>query len=156
MSWNSPAAPLQGGPVYANALPPEALTGVRTRRIIAICFDAIFIGILAVAAWTVLGFATLGVAWFFLPPLLPIIAFFYNGMTIGGRGMGTWGMRMMDLEVRTMDGYRATFLLAALQAVLYWLTLYIFAPLLLWSLVAEDKRCLHDIFSGLVVVRRQP
>ena len=155
MSWNSPAAPLQGS-LYAPALPPEALSGVRTRRITAVCFDAIFIGILAAVVWTVLGFATLGVAWFLLPPLLPIIAFFYNGMTIGGRGMGTWGMRMMDLEVRTVDGYRPSFLLAALQAVLYWLTLYIFAPLLLWSLVAEDKRCLHDIFSGLVVVRRQP
>ena len=154
MSWNSPAAPMQGGSIYA-ALPPEALAGVRTRRILAICFDAIFIGILATVVWTVLGFVTLGVAWFLLPPLLPVIAFFYNGATIGGRGMGTWGMRMMDLEVRTTAGYRPTFLLAALQAILYWLTLYIFAPLLLWSLIAEDKRCLHDIFSGLVVVRRQ-
>ena len=39
----------------------------------------------------------------------------------------------MDLEVRTMDGYRPSFILAALQAVGYWLTLYVFAPLLLWS-----------------------
>ena len=69
--------------------------------------------------------------------------------------MGTWGMRMMDLEVRTTDGYRPPSCSRRCRRSVYWLTLYMFAPLLLWSLVAEDKRCLHDIFSGLVVVRRQ-
>lgn len=140
---------------YYPALPPQALSGVRTRRIIAICFDAIFIGIIATIIFAVLGLATFGVAWLILPPILPFVAFFYNGLTIAGSGMGTWGMRLMGLEVRTTWGDRPSFILAALHAVGYWLTLYIFAPLLLWSLVANDKRCLHDIAAGLVVVRRQ-
>lgn len=155
MSWtqNYSPAPVSGG--YYPALPPEALAGVRTRRILAVCFDAIFIGLLAAVIFTVLGVATLGAAWLFLPPILPFVAFFYNGFTISGAGMGTWGMRMMGLEVRTVDGYRPSFLLAALHAVGYWLTLYIFAPLLLWSLFSGDKRCLHDIAAGLILVRRQ-
>ena len=155
MSWNAPYPAAPAGH-FAPTLPPQALAGVRTRRIIAVIFDALFIGAIALGLYTVLGFATFGVAWLFLPPLLPLVAFFYNGFTIGGRGLGTWGMRLMDLEVRTTDGYQPTFLQAALQAVLYWLMFYFSAGfLLLWSLIAPDKRCLHDIFSGLIVVRRQ-
>lgn len=153
MSGFGNTPPAYAGSTYP-ALPLQALAGVRTRRVIAVLLDSLFIGVMALVAYLVLGFATLGAAWFFLPPLLPIIAFVYNGLTVSGAGMGTWGMRLMGLEVRTIEGYRPTFLLAAAQAVLYWLTLYIFAPLLLVSLVTGDKRCLHDIFSGLIVVRR--
>ena len=154
MTWNAPFSP-SAARAFTPALPPQALSGVRTRRMLAVIFDALFIGVISLLVWTIVGFVTFGVAWFFLPPLLPAIAFFYNGLTISGTGMATWGMRLMDLEVRTKDGFRPSFLLAALQAVLYWLTLYIFAPLLLWSLISPDKRCLHDIFSDLIVVRRQ-
>ncbi len=150
-----PNSTAPAGALYYPALPPRALASVRTRRVVAVLLDSIFIGLLAGLFFLLLGFLTLGVAWFFLPPLLPIVAFVYNGVTISGSHMGTWGMRMMDLEVRTTDGHRPPFLNAAMQAVLYWLTLYIFAPLLLVSLVATDKRCLHDMASGLVVVRRQ-
>ena len=128
---------------------------MRTRRVIAVLFDALFIGVISAAIFLLLGVATFGAAWFFLPPLLPFVAFFYNGMTVSGSGMGTWGMRLADLEVRTTDGYRPTFMLAALHAIGYWLTLYVFAPLLLWSLFSSDKRCLHDIAANLIVVRRQ-
>ena len=154
MSWTQNYTPAPATTGFTPALPPEALAGVRTRRVIALCFDAIFIGVLSVLIFLLLGLATFGFAWFILPPILPIVAFFYNGFTISSSAMGTWGMRMMDLEVRTVEGYRPSFLLAALQAIGYWLTLYVFAPLLLWSLFSTDKRCLHDIFSGLVVVRR--
>ena len=154
MSWTQNYTPASLGTGYHPALPPEALSGVRTRRILALCFDAIFIGILSVLIFFVLGLATFGFAWFILPPILPIVAFFYNGFTISGAGMGTWGMRLTDLEVRTTAGYRPPFMLAALQAIGYWATLYVFAPLLLWSFFSSDKRCLHDIASGLIVVRR--
>ena len=49
MSWTQNTSPHRCRGPYYPALPPEALAGVRTRRVIALCFDAIFIGILAVA-----------------------------------------------------------------------------------------------------------
>ncbi|MDE2579859.1 MAG: RDD family protein [Hyphomicrobiales bacterium] len=136
------------------ALPPQALAGVRTRRVFAIMLDLVFVGALSFFIWSFLMVGTLGLAWFFLPPLFPIIAFFYNGMTISGPGRGTWGMRALDLQMTTVTGERAPFLNAAAHAVLYYLTITIFAPALLFSLLASDKRCIHDMLAGVIVTRR--
>ncbi len=140
---------------YAPALPHEALAGVRTRRILAVLFDLVFVYGLTLVIFLVLGVATLGLAWLLLPPLLPIVAFLYNCMTVSGRKMGTWGMRMMDLEVRTTTGQPVPFINAAVHGVLFWVSWYVTGGLVfLTSLVTADKRCLHDILSGVVVVRR--
>jgi uncharacterized RDD family membrane protein YckC len=105
--------------------------------------------------FTLIGFVTLGLGWLILPPLFPIVAFFYNGLTVSGRNMATPGMKAMDLEVRQTNGQPAPFINAAIQGVLFWLSWYFSGGLvLLVSLVASDKRCLHDMLSGLIVVRR--
>lgn len=135
-------------------LAARRLDGVRTRRVIAIGLDLILTGFLATMIFLALGFVTLGVAWLFLPPLFPIVAFFYNGLTISGWRRATPGMRAMDLEMLMMDGAPVTFLVAAVHAVLYYVTITIFAPALLISLVSSDKRCLHDMLTGVIVVRR--
>ena len=154
MSDTSNFPPAQSYSTAAPTLPSQALEGVRWRRIMAVIIDVVLISLLTMLIWFALGAITLGIAWFFVPPLLPIIAFFYNGLTVSGSKRGTPGMRMMDLEVRTIDGGQVHFLNAAVHAVLYWLTITIFAPLLLWSLIAGDKRCLHDLLAGVIVVRR--
>ncbi|MDE2363889.1 MAG: RDD family protein [Hyphomicrobiales bacterium] len=140
---------------YYPILPREALAGVRTRRILALVFDLCFVYSLSFLLFLMLGVATFGLAWLFLPPLLPIVAFLYNGMTVSGRSMGTWGMRIMGLEARTTTGQPVPFLNAALHGVLFWLSWYFTGGLvLLTSLVTADKRCLHDILAGMVIVRR--
>ena len=140
---------------YAPALPREALASVRTRRIFAFLFDLVFVYGLTLVIFLLLGIATLGLAWLLLPPLLPIVAFFYNGMTVSGRKMGTWGMRIMDLEARTPSGQPVPFINAAVHGVLFWLSWYVTGGLvLLTSLITQDKRCLHDILAGIVIVRR--
>jgi uncharacterized RDD family membrane protein YckC len=95
----------------------------------------------------------LGLFWLFLPPLFPIVAFFYNGLTISGRGRGTPGMRAMDLEVRMTSGAPVPFLNAAAHAVLFYIS-WMFPPILLISLFSPEKRCLHDMLAGLVITRR--
>jgi uncharacterized RDD family membrane protein YckC len=146
-----------GGLLPSVSLPPEALDGVRTRRMMAVCVDFILVGLIVAAIWTVATIFTLGFALVFLfalPPLFPAVAFFYNGVTSSGSGMGTPGMRMFDLAVRDpQTGGRVGFLNAALQGVLFYVS-WMFPPVLLYSLAAPDKRCLHDIFSGVVVTRR--
>ncbi len=138
---------------YAPRLPAAALAGVRTRRMAAIVLDLFIVGLLSLGIWLGLGFLSLGLLWFVLPPLFPIVAFFYNGLTISGRGRGTPGMRAMDLEVRMTSGAPVPFLNAAAHAVLFYVS-WMFPPILLISLFSPEKRCLHDMLAGLVVTRR--
>ena len=142
----------------ATRLPPRALEGVRTRRIFAIAFDLIFITILVAIAFvflSLLGLLTFGLAWLLIPFLFPVVALFYNGFTISGWRRATPGMRLMDLEMRMTDGSSVSFVYAAVHAVLFYLSWTILTPLvLLVSLFARDKRCLHDMVSDVVVTRR--
>ncbi len=132
----------------------DALAGVRTRRIIAVCFDFVIVSLVVAALWIVSMVLTLGLAIFFLPPLFPFVAFFYNGLTVSGPNMATPGMRALDLEMRMHDtGARAPFVNAAVQAVLFYVS-WCFPPIFLVSLVDWEKRCLHDIIAGVVIVRR--
>ena len=104
--------------------------------------------------WIISIVLTFGLALFFLPPLYPFVAFFYNGLTVSGRRMATPGMRAMDLEMRMQDtGARVPFINAAVQAVLFYVS-WFFPPIFLVSLVDAEKRCLHDIIAGVVIVRR--
>ena len=140
--------------VAAAPLRADAYVGVRTRRILAVCLDLVLVSVLVALFWTASIVLTLGLALFFLPPLWPIVAFFYNGLTVSGAGMATPGMRMMDLEMRMHDtGARAPFVNAAIQGVLFYVS-WFFPPVFLVSLVDSEKRCLHDILSGVVIVRR--
>ena len=138
----------------SGALRRDALAGVRTRRIMALVVDFILVGILAAALWTALLILTLGLSFFFLPPLFPLVAFFYNGLSVSSAKMGTLGMRAMDLEMRLDEsGARVPFINAAAHAVLFYLS-WFFPLIFLVSLVDGEKRCLHDMLVGVVVVRR--
>ncbi len=121
---------------------------------VAVCLDLAIVSVLVAVLWIVSIVLTFGLALFFLPPLYPIVAFFYNGLTVSGRRMATPGMRAMDLEMRMHDtGARVPFVNAAVHAVLFYLS-WFFPPIFLVSLVNSEKRCLHDIIAGVVMVRR--
>jgi uncharacterized RDD family membrane protein YckC len=137
-----------------NVMRADALAGVRTRRILAVCIDLVLVSLLVAALWIISIVLTFGLALFFLPPLYPFVAFFYNGLTVSGPRMATPGMRAMDLEMRMQDiGARVPFINAAVQAVLFYVS-WFFPPILAVSLVDGEKRCLHDIIAGVVIVRR--
>ena len=141
-------------PFFATSnLPAAAFHGVRSRRIMAFCLDFILVTILAAMLSVGLFFVTLGLSVFILPSLWPFVAFFYNGTTITGPRMATPGMRLLDLEMRTPDGAPVGFIAAGLHAVLLYAS-WLFPPVFLASLVTQDKRCLHDIVAGVLVVRR--
>jgi len=93
--------PALSAPMFVQAyLPAAALAGVRARRIVALVFDLVFVSVLAFALWLALAVLTFGFSLFILPPLFPIVAFFYNGLTVSGYRMATPGMRAMDLKMR--------------------------------------------------------
>jgi uncharacterized RDD family membrane protein YckC len=140
----------------ASAMPmrTDALAGVRTRRILAFCVDIVLVSILAVVIWTGLAVLTLGLSAFLLPPIYPLVAFFYNGLCVSGRRMATPGMRAMDVEMRMSEsGARVPFINAAAQALLFYVS-WMLPPVFLVSLIDGEKRFLHDMLAGVVVVRR--
>ena len=135
-------------------LPAAAFAGVRSRRMMAFAVDFVLVSIVAVVVGIGLFVATLGLSvFFFHVTLWPIVAFFYNGLTVSGRKMATPGMRLFDLQLRAVDGSRPSFVASGLHGVMLYFS-WLFPPVFLWSLVAPDKRCLHDIFAGLIAVRR--
>lgn len=142
---SAPAAP---------ALRADAFVGLRSRRLMALGFDFVMVSILASLLWVALMALTLGLAWFLLPPLWPLVAFFYNGMTVSGWRMATPGMRMMDLEMRMNDnGGRVPFINAAAHALLFYLS-WCLPVVFLVTFVDAQKRLLHDMLAGVLVVRR--
>jgi uncharacterized RDD family membrane protein YckC len=134
-------------------LPREAFEGVRTRRVLALCLDLVLVTAMSIGLWLALLVLTVGLSALILPPLFPFVAFFYNGLTVSGPRMATPGMAAMDLEMRLTDGTRVPFLNAAVHAVLFYVST-MFPPVFLVSLLSYDKRCLHDIFAGVIITRR--
>ena len=102
----------------------------------------------------VLGVLTLSLGWFLFPLVFPVVGLGYNAVTIGGPNSATIGQRLMGLEVRMWFGGKVTPIVAAFHALLFWLSLTIFFPILLWPLFDSRKRCLHDILAGVVVINR--
>jgi uncharacterized RDD family membrane protein YckC len=144
------ASPSVSEPLY---LPAQALTGVRRRRIFAVFIDFLLVSVLSSLIWLVLLVATLGWSLVLLPPLFPLVAFFYNGLSVSSEAMATPGMRAMDLEMRLTDATRVPFLNAAVHAVLFYVS-WMFPAVFLMSLLSANKRCLHDILAGVVMARR--
>jgi uncharacterized RDD family membrane protein YckC len=140
-------------------LEPELFRGVLTRRVFAFLIDLIVLSvpvILGYAFIAVFGLITLGLGWvlFWLAwPASVIWAIVYYGASLGGPHSATLGMRVMDLELRTFYGAPGYFVLGAMHAVLFWVSVSFLSPLvLLVGLFNGRRRLLHDIVLGTVVI----
>ncbi len=138
---------------------PERFEGVLPRRMMAFLVDVLVISvpvILLTIFIAVFGIVTLGLGWllfWLLSPISVIWAVAYYGMTLGGPHSATIGMRLMDIEMRTWYGDRGYFVLGAVHAILYWISVSFLTPLvLLVGLLNERRRLLHDFLLGTVVV----
>ena len=121
----------------------------------ALALDLVLVSILGGRIWLALLVLTLGLSLFLLPPLFPLVAFFYNGLTVSGAEHGDAG----DAGDRTWrcactrTARRVPFINAAAHALFFYLS-WFFPPIFLVSLVDVEKRCLHDMLAGVTVVRR--
>ena len=137
----------------------DALTeGVIARRIAAWFCDAVLIGLLLVVLWVLLmalGVATLGLA-FPMLGLLPLVPFFYNTLFPLSGLSATPGQCLFGLIVRrNVDFGRPLPVQAVGWTLLFYLTLATGVVWLAVALITVRRRTLHDLLSGLVVVRRQ-
>jgi uncharacterized RDD family membrane protein YckC len=136
---------------------PELFQRVIRKRFVAFIVDAIIILVLTGLAYVlvaVLGILTLGLAWLLFGLVFPLVALGYNAFTIGGSNSATVGQRMMGLTVPMWFGGKVSPLIAAFHALLFWLSLVIFFPILLWCFFDSRKRFLHDILAGIMVINR--
>lgn len=147
--------------VARDALADRALyDGVLWRRIGAYLIDACVIAIVNLALHILLlflGLLTFGLSWLLLGPITFLtVALAYDTLFIGGGEAATPGQRLFHLEVRGVDGERPDYWQAFLMTALFYATALVTSFLILAvALFADRKRTLHDILSGVTVVRRK-
>jgi uncharacterized RDD family membrane protein YckC len=157
--WSNDGGPDERPHIFDPYSEPELFRGVLTRRSIAFIIDLIVISVpvaLAILFIAIFGLVTLGLGWalfFLVSPLSIVWALFYYGYTLGGPHSATIGMRIMDLEVRTWYGAPCYFLLGAMHAVVFYISVSVLTPLvLLLGLFNSRRRLLHDFVLGTVVI----
>lgn len=133
------------------------LAGVRTRRIAAFCLDYVLILLLSVPFAVLVflfGIVTLGLGFALYGVLLPAVALLYVAFTLGGAAQATPGMRAMGIRAARDDGRPVDPLLAVVHTALFWAGNVLVTPLiLLASLFLERKRLVHDVLTGIVILR---
>jgi uncharacterized RDD family membrane protein YckC len=139
---------------------PEAYEGVLWRRTLAYFMDLCVIGVIAVFCWIIfavlwlLSFGLLGPILWFSFGLIPLA---YHTLLLSGPRSATVGMRLFDVELRSVTGERPGFLQALIQTGLFYITVGATCSLiLLVGLFNRHKRTLHDMLAGTVMVRRFP
>src|SRR6266699_3854608 len=157
--WRNDGGPNVPPHAFDPYLQPDLFRGLLTRRVIAFIIDLIVLSvpiILAVLFIAVFGVVTLGLGWalfFLVSPASVIWALVYYGATLGGPHSATIGMRVMDLELRIWYGAPGYFLLGAMHAVLFWISISVLSPfVLLIGLFNGRRRLLHDVVLGTVVI----
>jgi uncharacterized RDD family membrane protein YckC len=130
--------------------------GVMTRRISAWLLDVLLVGLVLVALCFVLllfGILTLGLG---MPLLgvLPFVPFCYHLFFVASTACATPGQQALGLAVRRNDDLGPpSFAQAFVYTLVFYLTLATTGLLLLIALFTIRHRTLHDLASGLVVVR---
>jgi uncharacterized RDD family membrane protein YckC len=130
--------------------------GVLSRRVLAWLIDVLVVGLILAALLVVLllfGLLTLGLG---LPLLgaIPFVPFCYHWFFVAGPHSATPGQQAVGLIVRRNDDLgRPPLLQALVFTVVFYVTLATSGLLLLVALFTQRKRTLHDLASGLVVVR---
>jgi uncharacterized RDD family membrane protein YckC len=144
---------------YDPAANPELFEGVLARRVLAFLIDFIILAVpvVFVAMFIfVVGILTLGLGFLFytlLGPAMVLWAVAYYGLTLGSPASATIGMRVMDIEMRTWYGSPAYFVLGAVHAIVFWITVSALTPfILLVCLFNQRRRCLHDMLVGTIVI----
>jgi uncharacterized RDD family membrane protein YckC len=144
---------------YDPAVSPELFEGVLARRVVAFIIDLVIIAVPLIAASLfifVFGLVTFGLGWalfWFLSPASVVWALAYYGLTLGSPASATMGMRAMEIEMRTWYGAPAYFVLGAVHAVVFWISVSVLTPfILLVGFFNPRRRLLHDMLVGAVLI----
>jgi len=145
-----------GGSIWVNE---AGLTeGVIGRRIVGWFVDVLVLAVVLLVLKILLflfGLLTLGLGWYLLGGLW-IIPAAYSFVFVASPQQATPGQVLAGLRVvRDEDLGRPSTAQALVYAAGFWLTMAAGVVWLLVALVTSRARCLHDIVSGLAVVRAE-
>lgn len=151
-SWQPPTGMLaEDGPSEDGLL-----RDVLGRRVLAFLADALLLTVICAVAWVLLlgfGLLTLGLG-FPLFALLPALPLLYNWLFLLTPAAATPGQMLLGLTVRRDDDLgRPSGLETLIWAVGFYVTVALGMIWLLAALFTARHRALHDMLSGLVVVR---
>src|ERR1044072_2769586 len=146
-------------PAYDPATQPELFEGVLARRVVAFLIDVVIISVplillaLFLAVFTVFTLGLGAFIFFLYGPIATIWALVYYRLTFGSAKSATIGVRMVDLDMRTWYGAPCYFVLGAVHAIGYWLSVTFLTPfILLVALFNDRRRLLHDMLVGTIVI----
>jgi uncharacterized RDD family membrane protein YckC len=144
---------------YDPAANPELFEGILARRVVAFVIDLIIIGIpLVILSMFIFmfGLVTFGLGWalfWLVSPASVIWALCYYGLTLGSPASATIGMRAMEIEMRTWYGTPAYFVLGAVHAIVYWVSVSLLTPfIVVVGFFNARRRLLHDMLVGTVLI----
>ena len=139
-------------------LHPELYIGLIFKRVVAYVIDAFIIGLIVSALWVglgILGIVTFGATFGLMGLVIFAVPLAYHTLFIGGGDSATIGMKVMDIEVRRWTGGSPDLYQAAALTVLFYGSIALTAWLILViAFFGSSRRCLHDYFSGTVVVNK--
>lgn len=133
---------------------PEAFADILSARIFAFVIDLAILGVIILAVLflsLLVGIISFGLLWPG-PTLVWVVVLAYFTLSKGGPTSATPGMRLMRIQMRTMEGFNPGYLVAFLHTVLYFLS-YSFIFVLLLPLFNVRRRCLHDLLCGTIYLR---
>ena len=129
---------------------------VRIRRILAYLVDLFLLSLVAFAVWFAGGLVVLlsfGLATPLVVGIGALVPLIYHTLFLSMEGNATPGMRALGLRLSTVTGAAPEPQQALLHTVLFYVSVSVTNGLiLLVSLFSEQKRCLHDMLCGTVVV----
>ena len=136
----------------------DFIAGVMTRRCLAWLIDLVLIGLILipiVLILTLFGLLTLGLG-FAAMAVLPAVPFLYHFLSLMRSASATPGQSVMGLTVRRdADLGPPTGGEALIFTIVFYVTMATSGLLLLIALFTTRHHTVHDLTSGLVVVRRR-
>ncbi|MEM7471165.1 MAG: RDD family protein, partial [Pseudomonadota bacterium] len=95
------------------------------------------------------------IGWFFFPVLFIFLSFLYRVATISS-GSATWGMRLLNIELRNKEGATLETSEAVLHTAAYMVASSFFFPQvisIILMLITERGQGLHDMLCGTAAIR---
>ncbi|KKB10261.1 RDD family protein [Devosia chinhatensis] len=139
---------------------PELFEGLLTRRVTAYLIDLALIGVITIGlslGAIVLGLFTFGLSLLSLAFVVPASVVIYYALTLGSAKRATIGMQAMDIVLTPTRGQPLDGWMAALHALLFWLTFWISWPVTLaFALFMPRRQMIHDLIMGTLMVRHSP
>jgi uncharacterized RDD family membrane protein YckC len=138
---------------------PELFESLLTRRVSAFIVDSIILSIMVFILTLILfiaGLVTFGITWLTIPIILPISILIYYSATLGSDSRATIGMRMFDIILVPTKGLALDGWKILIHPIVYWISIWAFAPLLFIGLFTQRRQLLHDFITSTMMLRKSP